>query len=114
MASSAATIDHILDTVRLPLSRRKMFGEYALYLDEKVVALVCDDTLFIKPTATSLSLLPDAEQAPAYPGGKNWIVGAETLDDPDLCARVLRGVAADLPPPKPKKPKKPRAQAKPK
>ena len=32
-----------LDALTLPLSARKMFGEYALYLDGKVVALVCDD-----------------------------------------------------------------------
>lgn len=109
MSSSAGTIAHILDTLDvLPLSSRKMFGEYALYLEEKVVALVCDDTLFIKPTAGSLALLPEAEQAPAYPGGKNWIVGNELLDEPDLAARVLRAVAQDLPPPKPKKPKKPK------
>lgn len=28
------------------LSHRRMFGEYALYLDGKVVALVCDNQLF--------------------------------------------------------------------
>jgi TfoX/Sxy family transcriptional regulator of competence genes len=107
MTTAAATIDHILDTLHpLPLTSRKMFGEYALYLDGKVVALVCDDTLFIKPTAGSLSLLAQAERAPAYPGGKPWLVGSEALDDPDLCTRVLRQVAADLPPPKPKKSKK--------
>ena len=29
------------------ITYRKMFGEYALYCDAKVVALVCDDQLFI-------------------------------------------------------------------
>ena len=38
---------------------------------------------------------------------------SELLDDPDLCARVLRAVASDVPEPKPKKPKaaKPRKLA---
>ena len=104
MSTSPATIAHILDMLDLPLTSRKMFGEYALYLGEKVVALVCDDTLFIKPTVGAQALLPGAEMAPAYKGGKPMIVGSEYLDDPDLCAQVLRQVAADLPAPKPKKP----------
>lgn len=72
MGTQAATIAHILDTLSaLPLTSRKMFGEYALYLDGKTVAFVCDDTLFIKPTAGALALLPDTERSPAYPGSKN-------------------------------------------
>jgi TfoX/Sxy family transcriptional regulator of competence genes len=106
MATSPATIEHILDTLSpLRLTHRRMFGEYALYLDGIVVAFVCDDTLFIKPTASALVILPDAERGPAYPGSKDYIIGSEALDDPDLCARALRAVAADAPPPKPKKPR---------
>ncbi len=103
MGTGSATIAHILDTLSaLPLTSRKMFGEYALYLDGKTVAFVCDDTLFIKPTAGALALLPDTERGPAYPGSKDYIIGSEVLDDPDLCIRVLRAVAADTPMPKPK------------
>lgn len=108
MATQASTIAHMLDTLAaLPLTSRKMFGEYALYLDGKTVAFVCDDTLFIKPTAGALALLPEAERGPAYPGSKDYIIGSEVLDDPDLCIRVLRQVERDSPAPKPKA-KKPR------
>ena len=108
MGTTAATIAHMLDTLHpLPLTSRKMFGEYALYLDGKTVAFVCDDTLFIKPTPGALALLPDTERGPAYPGSKDYIIGSEALDDPDLCTRVLRQVAEDTPMPKPK-PKKPK------
>ena len=111
MATSAPTSDHILDTMSAqPLTVRKMFGEYALYLDGKVVAFVCDDTLFIKPTPGALALLPDTERGPAYPGSKDYIIGSEVLDDPDLCIRALRAVAADAPPPKPRKPKTPKGK----
>jgi TfoX/Sxy family transcriptional regulator of competence genes len=103
MATQAATIDHMLDTLAvLSLTARKMFGEYALYLDGKTVAFVCDDTLFIKPTPGALALLPDTERGPAYPGSKDYIIGSEVLDDPDLCARVLRRVAEETLAPKPK------------
>lgn len=104
MGTTAATIAHMLDTLHpLVLTSRKMFGEYALYLGVKTVAFVCDDTLFIKPTPGALAMLPDTERGPAYPGSKDYIIGSEVLDDPDLCIRVLRQVAEDSPAPKPKK-----------
>ena len=109
MTTSPATIAHILDTLpNLNLTAKRMFGEYGLYLDGIVVAFICDDTLFIKPTPGALVLLPDAAKGPAYPGSKDYIIGSETLDDPDLCARALRAVSADAPPPKPKKPETPK------
>ena len=106
MASSATTIAHIIDTLSdLPLTSRKMFGEYALYSGGIVVAFVCDDTLFIKPTPGAAAVLHDAERGPAYPGSKDYIIGFEALDDPDLCIRALRVAAADSPPLKSKKAK---------
>ena len=52
MLTKQSTIDYILDQlVDLEgVSAWKMFGEYALYCDGRVVALVCDDTLFVKIT----------------------------------------------------------------
>jgi TfoX/Sxy family transcriptional regulator of competence genes len=112
MATSAATIDHLLDLLSAAgdLTARKMFGEYALYLDGKVVALICDDTLFLKPTPSAVALLPDVEQGPPYPGAKPQLVLTDTLDNTDLAIRALRAVADDLPPPKPKKPKTSKAK----
>ena len=112
MATSPATITHILDTIAdLPgLSARKMFGEYALYLDGKVIALVCDDQLFVKPLPAAQALLPDARMAPPYPGAKPQMLLTETLDDPDLAIRILQAVARDLPPPRSKKPKGPKGR----
>jgi TfoX/Sxy family transcriptional regulator of competence genes len=110
MRTQAGTIDHLLDVLSdLPLVSRKMFGEYALYLNAKVVALVCDDQLFIKPTPGARAALPDCPLAPPYPGSSNWIAADAALDDPDQAVAALRAAEADLPPPKPKKPKKPKA-----
>ena len=110
MSTSAATIDHLLDLLSgLPgLSARKMFGEYALFVEGKVVALVCDDQVFLKPTDTALALLPGTSMAPPYPGAKPHLLLTDTLDDADLIRSTLRQVAAALPPPKPKAAKKPK------
>ena len=104
MATQAATIAHMLDTLSaLPLTSCRMFGEHALYPDGRTVAFVCDDRLFIRPTPGALALLPGAERGPAHPGSKGYIVGSDLLDDPeDLCCRAMRLVCEETPPPKPK------------
>ena len=107
MPTSPATVAHILDECSAAgdLSARKMFGEYALYLDGCVVALICDDTLYLKPLPGARALLPDAVEGFPYPGAKAHLVGDTLLDDPHLAARVLRAIAAEVPPPGLKKPK---------
>jgi TfoX/Sxy family transcriptional regulator of competence genes len=52
------------------LSNRKMFGEYALYVDGKVVALVCDNSLYVKPTKASETLQVLLATAAALPAPK--------------------------------------------
>ncbi|MFN0115229.1 MAG: TfoX/Sxy family protein [Paracoccaceae bacterium] len=84
-----------------PVAARKMFGEYGLYLDGKVVALICDGQLFLKPTPGARAAFPDAAEGPPYPGAKPHLCGDELLDDPDRLAGVLRAIAADVPEPKP-------------
>jgi TfoX/Sxy family transcriptional regulator of competence genes len=83
------------------LSARKMFGEYALYLDGKIVALVCDDRLFVKPTAEGRALLPNVVEAPPYVGAKPHFLVSET-DDGAFLGKLLTATAAALPRPKPK------------
>lgn len=51
MATRAETIPPILEAIP-GASARKMFGEYGLYLDGRVVALICDDTLYLKKRNT--------------------------------------------------------------
>ncbi len=52
MSSSQEFVDYIIDQIENAgvITFRKMFGEYALYCNGKVVALICDDQLFVKQT----------------------------------------------------------------
>ena len=115
MSTRAQTIEDLTDALHsLPgLSTCKMFGEYALYLNARVVALICDDLLYIKPTPGALAVVTNPTMAPPYPGAKDHICLEAALDDPDLTIAALRAVAADLPEPKPKtpKPKTPKPKA---
>ena len=79
-----------------------MFGEYALYVDGKVVALICDDQLFLKPTPAGLKLLGDVVEAPPYPGARNYYLLESELDDPERVNAALQVTAAALPEPKPR------------
>ncbi len=110
MPTDPATARFIADQMAQAgdVALRKMFGEYAVYLDAKLVALICDNQLFVKPTAGAVALIADPQMAPPYPGAKPQIVVADEIDDPDRLAALIRAVAHDLPPPKPKVPKKPR------
>jgi TfoX/Sxy family transcriptional regulator of competence genes len=88
------------------VSYRKMFGEYAIYKGEKVVALVCDNQLFVKPTAGGKALLNQPQEAPPYSGAKPCYVITEGLDDSEFLSNLIATTARELPMPK-------RAKAKP-
>lgn len=81
-----------------------MFGEYGLYCDEKIVALVCDDTVFLKPSGASAALGIHLVPAPPYPGAKDYFVISDAIvaDDAQF-RRVVQATADALPAPKPKK-----------
>jgi len=84
-----------------------MFGEYALYVGPKVVALVCDNQLFVKPTAAGRVLLGTPVEAAPYPGAKSCFLIDDQLDDAAFMAALIRVTGRDLPIPMPKKPKAP-------
>ena len=101
MATRKETIEFILDQLApLPVRARAMFGGHALYCDEKVVALIGDDTLFVKPTAATMALFGDGELAPPYPGAKNYhVVAEDRLHDAEWLQDVIARTAEQLPVP---------------
>ena len=88
------------------IAYRKMFGEYAVYCDGKVVALVCDNQLFVKPTSAGRAYVGEPTEAPAYPGAKNSFLIEDAFEDREWISELIRITAKALPAPKPKKPKR--------
>ncbi|MFZ4552546.1 MAG: TfoX/Sxy family protein [Aquabacterium sp.] len=107
MASDLNFVEHVCEQVGLgsALSFRKMFGEYALYIDGKVVALICDNQVFVKPTPEGEQILRQVTMASPYPGAKPQFRIDEALDDRDLLKMLFTATARALPVPKAKKPK---------
>lgn len=93
------------------LTHKRMFGEYALYLDDKVVAFACDNSLFMKPTEQGRAALPTVTTGKPYPEAKDHYVLDEFIDDTPLLQRLLQVTADALPAPKPKAVKKSKGAA---
>jgi len=108
MASQQSTVDDLLERLAGAgrVTAKKMFGEYCIYLNDKPVALVCDDQLYLKPTAAGRELLPDAAEESPYPGAKlHLVLERELWNDREMLRQVVRATFEVLPLPKPRKKK---------
>jgi TfoX/Sxy family transcriptional regulator of competence genes len=104
MSSDKDFIEFIVDQIKNAgvITYRKMFGEYAIYSDGKVVALVCDNQLYIKPTENGRSFIENVVEKPPYPGAKLYFLIEDRIDDREWLSQLVRITAKELPEPKQK------------
>jgi TfoX/Sxy family transcriptional regulator of competence genes len=99
MSTRKGFIEFIEDTLNSKqVSTRAMFGEYAIYFDKKVVALVCDNKVFIKINQGSENFFSenriDLKTGQAYPGSsKFYILTENILENRELFLKILKCVA---------------------
>lgn len=108
MATKKSTIDYLLDQLSSEKVRAKaMFGEYALYCQGKVVALVCDDKLFVKITEPGKKFIgKNYEEGYAYPGAKaSMHISGDLWEDARFMSELILITAKSLPEAKPKRKK---------
>ena len=105
MATTASYLAFVLE--QLPplwdVRSRKMFGEYMVYLNEKPVLLVCDNTVFVKKLPVLDDLMRDTLCGCPSEGAKEHYV--LDVEDHELTEQVLRAAEAATPLPKPRKKK---------
>lgn len=98
MATSPSTVELALEQMRGAgmVRARKMFGDYGIYCDDRMVGLICDDQLSVKLTGAGAALEPGLERAPPYKGAKpSMLVPPDLLEDaPRLVALVRATVEA--------------------
>lgn len=112
MASTPQFVEFVVEQLNASgqVSTKKMFGEYGLYWGDKLFALVCDNKLYVKPTAAGRAFWPDVVEAAPYPGAKPSFLIEEQLEDRQWLATLARLTVEELPEPKTKtsKPKTPK------
>ena len=100
MATQKETVEFLLAKLGQPkrFSARAMFGEYALYADGKVVALVCDDLLYVKILPASQGLEPLCERGEPYPGARpHYIVEEGQFSTVPMLPKILCAIAESVP-----------------
>lgn len=114
MASDLSFVEFVVDQLHedCVATYKKMFGEFGLYSDGKLFALICDNQLFVKPTEGGRAFIGDVVEAPPYPGAKPSLLIEGQIEDPKWLSELVRITAGELPAPKPKKPKKKRSPKK--
>jgi TfoX/Sxy family transcriptional regulator of competence genes len=108
MSSDKSFVEFIADQMGDAglISYRKMFGEYAVYCDGKVVALICDNQLFVKPTHGGKSYIGNPAEADPYTGAKPHFLIEDAFEDREWISGLIRATAKELPIPRPKPKKK--------
>jgi len=88
------------------ITYKKMFGEYVIYCEAKVVALVCDNKLFVKETQGGRTFIGDVVEESPYPGAKLSFLIEDKLEDREWLTNLIKITASQLPEPQPKKKRK--------
>lgn len=97
MATQKETVEFLLAKLRQPtrFSARAMFGEYALYADGQMVALICDDQLYVKIMPASQELEALCEKDAPYAGAKpHYLVEEGQLTTLPNLPNILIAIAA--------------------
>ena len=105
MASDSSYVEYIVEQIENigEISYRYMFGGCTVYYKSKVVALICDNQLFVKPTKAGRSFIGDVAEAPPYPGAKPFFLIEDQVEDKDWIGQLIILTEKELPIPKPKK-----------
>ena len=108
MATDKSFVEFIVDQIENvgQITFKKMFGEYAVYCNGKVVALVCDNQLFVKPTEGGRAFIGSVVEAPAYIGAKLSFLIDDRIEDREWFSNLIRITCEELPEQKTKEKKK--------
>jgi len=99
MSSSQTTVDFVISqmTGAGDVSYKKMFGEYGIYCGGKMVASVCDNKLFVKPTIHGRAYIGDVEEESPYPGAKpNFLISNEKIKNGQWLGELIRITGEEL------------------
>ena len=108
MASDQSFVDYIVEQIQDAgeVNARKMFGEYGVFSNGKIFALICDNKLFVKPTESGRVFIKDVVEAPPYEGAKPSFLIEDKVEDREWLSELVRITLRELPEPKAKQRKR--------
>ena len=76
VATTLDFIEYVCDQIQGvgAIRHRKMFGEYMIYINEKPLLLVCDNTVFIKQAECLKTEMADTPRGFPYDGAKEHYI----------------------------------------
>lgn len=97
MAKHLDYIDYIASQLGNEARVRAMFGGFTLYFNDKVVGLICDNTLFIKITPGTEAILGDGETGPPYTGAKEaYVIEESVVSNKKKFLKIVQACANDV------------------
>lgn len=107
MASDQRFVEFIEEQIAAAgeVTTKKMFGEYGIYLNGKLIGLICDNKLFIKPTESGRTFIGNVVEDSPYPGAKPIFLIEEKIEDREWLSELVKLTFMELPIPKLKKKK---------
>lgn len=108
MASEQKFVEFVVEQMEKAgdITYRQMFGGHTLYCEGKVVGLICDNKLFVKPTNAGREFIGKVKLSPAYPGAKPSFLIEAKIEDADWLSELIKITENALPKLKTKKKKK--------
>jgi len=106
MASSIDFVNYVIEQINGVgiTSCRKMFGEYMVYVNQKPVILICDNTAFVKKLDCVKELLETEETGYPYTGAKEHYI--LDIDNSEMVKNIVMALEKVIPIPKKKIKKK--------
>jgi TfoX/Sxy family transcriptional regulator of competence genes len=89
MATSIEYVNYVISCLddKYQPTLKKMFGEYMIYINQKPILLVCDNTVFVKMIPELKSILENCEKGYPYESAKiHYIIDFE---DKELTNKVI-------------------------
>lgn len=99
MSNEQVFLDYVLEQLESlgDIRIKKMFGGATLYFEDKVLGLITDNQLFIKPTPAGKAFIGEVVEAPPYPGAKDHYLIGDKVDDSEWLCELILVSARELP-----------------
>lgn len=98
MGSKKQTADFVVDQLAPAgeIQAKRMFGEYGLYCNGVFFGLICDDRVFVKPTAAGREFIGSPVEGIPYPNARPHFLIDDQIDSGPWVCDLVRLTVQEL------------------